>query len=131
MVYVRVRVLQQSSNLITSVSAFLRYLTASCRSWVEIRVRARVTAGCWSCVEICTSTSTTADQLLNKICPCLPATSDCWLLELRWDGFLSFRGLIRIRNVCGACCLLTRVFFGLLDPHGQYYLLRSLPSCEI
>ena len=26
-------------------------------SWVEIRVRARVTAGCWSCVEICTSTS--------------------------------------------------------------------------
>ena len=33
-------------------ASFLRYLTAGCWSWAEIRVRARATAGCWSFVEI-------------------------------------------------------------------------------
>ena len=38
----------------SSVPAFLRDLIAGCWSWswVEMRIRARVTTGCWSCVEI-------------------------------------------------------------------------------
>ena len=49
-------------------------------SWVENVVRARVTAGCWSCVEIRTSTSTTADSYLIKSVPDFLRylTASCW-----------------------------------------------------
>ena len=49
-------------------------------SWLENVVRARVTAGCWSCVEIRTSTSTTADSYLIKSVPDFLRylTASCW-----------------------------------------------------